>query len=107
MTSSPWIFFFLHIVIPQLVKKSNICRNDKTPCLIRRPKCMTSKGHSRNFHSPQNLERHLWQKHSKDRNDYPQNNLVVQVLNEITIALHLGIPLTKIPLAISWKMVIK
>ena len=92
------------------VKKTKVlrCRRDTTECRIRCPKCeRNQKSHSKLFKNPQNLWRHLWQSHSTDKNDYPSNDLTVQVLEEITTALHNDDPLDTIPQAVSWSMIIK
>jgi len=51
--------------------------------------------------------RHLCQTHSFDRYDYPSNDLVIGVLEEITHALHDGIPIESVELAIKWNMIVK
>lgn len=90
-------------------KPNNICRSDTTPCNIICPKCMLyNKSHSKIFRNPQNLWRHLWQSHSSfGRNEYPSNDLVIKVLDEITVALHEGIAIERVTLAKHWNMAVK
>lgn len=92
----------------QKVKLTKICTTDTTPCTIRCPKCeLYNKSHAKILRNPQNLWRHLWQTHSFDRNDYPSNDLVIKVLEEITSALHNGISIEKVVLARKWNMIVK
>lgn len=93
----------------KLVKKSKVlrCRTDKTKCRTPCPKCIVSTGHSKLFKSTENLWRHLWQNHALDKNEYPTNVEVVDVLEEISIALHNDVPLTTILRAVKLGMIIR
>lgn len=106
MTISPPNKTLLLFLSQLVIKKGNISRTDTTPCLTRCPKCIQNKGRSKLFRNPQNLWRHLWQTHSYDRNDYPTNELVIHVLDQIAVALHLRISLTSIHDAVKLKMVV-
>ena len=90
------------------VKKANHhrCRTDKTNCTILCPKCKTLTGHSAWFRSPENLWRHLFQVHNYEKNEYPSIPLVIDVLDEISIALKNDIPLDTIALTVKWNMLI-
>ena len=91
--------------VKQIKKRErHICRTDKTPCKLRCPKCIRAKYRSKIFKSPGNLWHHLYQVHNSDRSKYPSISLVVEVLDEISLALKNNESLSTVTRAVKWKM---
>ncbi len=102
--------FYFHFQVITLsnvkqVQKPKVksCRTDKTKCSTHCPKCK----HSKLFNSTENIWRHLWQVHQLDKYEYPSIEEVIEVLEEISIALENNIPLTTIQRAVKWGMIVK
>jgi len=87
-----------------------LCRTDKTPCLIRCPKCeITKKGckHTKAFKKPESVWRHFFQSHSIDANESPNLELCIQALESVSHALKNKTNLNKLELPKKLGMIVK
>lgn len=86
-----------------------LCRTDKTSCLIHCPKCEFNKRackHTRAFKKPETVWRHIFQIHILDANEFPNNELSIKALEEVSQALKNKTDLDKLELPKKLGMII-